>query len=119
MTHAEQPTDLLFWIRDGSCGAYRARMPANTTVSIGRTNSKRALGFVVTRGEVSLDFVLNQDQVIELAGYLRMMAPALLKPQGRKPEQISFVAMADTVERRRRHRRKRKTRRKRSRSRGP
>jgi hypothetical protein len=72
---------------------YRARAPANTEVSIGRTDSKRALGFVVTSGKVQVDFVLDRDQVAELAAYLQHFTlPRLLKPLGRRPQQISFVA---------------------------
>jgi hypothetical protein len=37
----EQPTDLLFWSGDGHLMCHRARVPADTEVSIGRTNSKR------------------------------------------------------------------------------
>jgi hypothetical protein len=88
----EQPADLSFWLRDGGVAYYRARVPADTEVSIGRTNSKRALGFIVTRGKVSIDFVLNKDQVAELAAYCRVSLPGLLKPTGRKPDQISLVA---------------------------
>jgi hypothetical protein len=59
----EQPTDLLFWfgdgllfwLGDGRCGPYRARVAADTEVSIGQTDSKRALGFVVRRGGANVD----------------------------------------------------------------
>jgi hypothetical protein len=52
----EQPTNLLFWFKDGMVMRYDARVAATTKVSIGRTDSKRALGFVVTRGKARLDF---------------------------------------------------------------
>ena len=62
----ERPADLLFWFGDGRLGGYRARVAADTEVSIGRTNSKRALGFVVSRGDTWMDFVLDRDQGAEL-----------------------------------------------------
>jgi len=90
----EQPTDLTFWFRDGSCVGCDARLKANTRVSVGRTDSKRALGFVVRRGEASLDFVLDKDQVAELATYLKHVALKLLRsPLGRKQGGLSLVAM--------------------------
>jgi hypothetical protein len=90
----EQPTDLLFWPQNGCVMCYRARVPADTEVSIGRTDSKRALGFIVSRGDTQLDFVLNRDQVLELAMYLDAMYPALRAPRGRKPpHQLSLVDM--------------------------
>jgi len=87
----ERPADLLFWFRDGTCSQYTARSAADTRISIGRTNSKRALGFVVTRGRKSVDFVLDKDQVTE-AAYLRIFSPRLLKPRGRKKRQFSIAA---------------------------
>jgi hypothetical protein len=89
----EQPTDLLFWLADGSCGRFRARVAADTELSIGRTDSKRALGFIVSRGKARVDFVLDTDQVAELAAYLQIALPGLLKPLGRKPDQISLAAL--------------------------
>jgi hypothetical protein len=88
---AEQPTDITFWLRGGCCGRYHARVPATRELSIGRTDSERALGFIVRKGETWIDFVLNQDQVDELAAYLQLLRGTLRKPLGRKPEQISFV----------------------------
>jgi hypothetical protein len=60
---------------------------------IGRTYSKRALGFIVSRGKARVDFVLDTDQVAELAAYLQIALPGLLKPLGRKPDQISLAAL--------------------------
>jgi hypothetical protein len=82
----ERPADLLLWWKDGmlmSCDAAESR--SHTEVSIGRTNSKRALGFIVTRGNKTMDFVLNKDQVARLACYLTKQDARLLKPRGRKP----------------------------------
>jgi hypothetical protein len=89
----ERPADLLFWLRDGLCCRYKARVTADTEVSIGRTDSKRALGFVVTSGNKKVDFVLDRDQVAELAAFLRLALPGLRKPPGRKPPQVSLVAL--------------------------
>jgi hypothetical protein len=88
----ERPADLVFWFRDGFCGGCDARVEASARVSIGRTDSKRALGFVVSRGETRIDFVLDKDQVAELAAYLKH-CPALLKPLGPKRNQMSLAAM--------------------------
>jgi hypothetical protein len=88
----ERPADLLFWFKDGACAPNRARVAAEVEVSIGRTDSKRALGFVVTVGKTTLDFVLDRDQVSELAAYLKHCAlPGLRKPLGRKQNQISLA----------------------------
>jgi hypothetical protein len=54
----ERLADLSLWTKDGSVFSYDARVEADTEVSIGRTNSKRALGFVVSRGDTQMDFVL-------------------------------------------------------------
>jgi hypothetical protein len=89
----ERPADLMFWLGDGIVASYHARIAASAEVSIGRTNSKRALGFVVTRGDTSMDFVLDRDQVAELASYLQYAVPNLLKPLGRKQNQISFATL--------------------------
>jgi hypothetical protein len=78
----ERPADLLFWWKDGACSRCDAR------ASIGRTNSKRALGFIVTQGRKRMLFVLDKDQVTELAAYLRMISPGLLKPLGRKKHHV-------------------------------
>ena len=43
-------------------------------VSIGQTDSKRALGFTVDRGgKIITDFVLDRDQVAQLTAYLKIM----------------------------------------------
>jgi hypothetical protein len=42
-----------------------------------------------------MGFVLDKDQVAELAAYLRMSLPRLLEPRGRKPNQISLVAIEE------------------------
>jgi len=90
----ERPADLLFWFGNGFCGGYKARVSADTEISIGRTNSKRALGFLVLKKDEQIaDFALNKDQVAELAAYLQRCAlGGLRKPLGRKPTQMSLAA---------------------------
>jgi hypothetical protein len=41
--------------------------------------SKRALGFMVSRGKTVMDFVLDKDQVAELAAYLKHVALGRLR----------------------------------------
>jgi hypothetical protein len=62
-------------------------------VSIGRTDSKRGLGFLVTNGKKEMDFVLDRDQVAELAAFLHCALGQLRKPLGRKPKQMSLAAL--------------------------
>src|SRR5262249_4373677 len=91
---AEQPTNITFWFGDGHVGGFDARTRASTEVSIGRTDSKRALGFVVSRGQTQIDFVLDKDQVAELTAYLKYCALGRLrKPLGRKRQQMSLTAL--------------------------
>jgi hypothetical protein len=85
----ERPADITFWFGDGQCSPYRARVKADTELSIGRTDSKRALGFVIRQDDDAMDFVLNKDQCTELAAYLSLYAPGLREPLGRKQEQHS------------------------------
>ena len=68
------------------CDAADSR--SDTEVSIGRTNSKRALGFIVTRGSKTMDFVLNKDQVHKLAFYLTKQEARLLKPRSRNAKPV-------------------------------
>jgi hypothetical protein len=89
----ERPANLLFWERDGCCRSYEARVAADVRVSIGLTNSKRALGFEVTnRNKEIIDFVLDRDQVAELDAFIRFSALGRLrKPVGREKNQVSLV----------------------------
>jgi hypothetical protein len=98
----ERPTDLLFWFRDGFCVPFKARVKTDAELSIGTTNSKRALGFIISQGGKNMDFVLDQDQVAELAAFLEMKAGDLRKPLGRKKKQISCVALKRATEKQRR-----------------
>ena len=77
----EQPANLLFWIKDGCLSGCSLPIKTDTEVSIGRANSKRALGLIVKRGNMSLDFVLNKDQVAELIEYLQYSHRRLLNPE--------------------------------------
>jgi hypothetical protein len=92
--NGERPAKLLVWFEDGFCGFCGPRVKADVEVSIGRTNSKRALGFrIKAKNEHVIDFVLNRDQVVELAAYMRGQKTRLLKRPGRKPHQLSLAAM--------------------------
>jgi len=59
----EKPADLTLWAQDGALKSCRAKdgRDAPTEVSIGRTDTERALGFEVTvRGKQVAEFVLNR-----------------------------------------------------------
>jgi hypothetical protein len=74
------------------CTSIKPRVAADVKVSIGRTNSKRALGFrVMTNDKHLIDFVLDRDQVAELTAFLGGAKAGLSKPLGRKPPGMSFV----------------------------
>ena len=92
MLDLEQPTKLKFWFKNGCSSWSEPRIPATTELSIGRTNSKRALGFVVSRDKTHIDFVLDKDQVAELAAYLQLQLNRLQAPRGRKREQLSLIS---------------------------
>ena len=89
----ERPADLMFWFSDGFPCPYRARVEADTRVSLGRTDSKRGLGFVVSRGDARIEFVLDRDQVEELTAFLQMQVGRLLRPLGPKPPQMNLASM--------------------------
>jgi hypothetical protein len=93
----ERPANLEFWHADGHARWFEARVAADIEISIGRTDSERALGFIVTNnGKMLADFVLDRDQVAELATYLRFFALGRLKkPLGRKRIQVSYAALND------------------------
>jgi hypothetical protein len=84
----ERAANLLFWFADGWLSGIDAltKAKADTEVSIGRTDSKRALGFVVTQDGGYKEFVLDREQVVQLARFLDIQERRLLKPKGsRKP----------------------------------
>ena len=87
----ERPAALRFLTSDGKGLLFEARVPAEVEVFIGRTGSKRAMGFLISGGDQMMSFVLNKDQVAELAAYLNGFLPGLLEPRGRKPQQMSLV----------------------------
>src|SRR5262245_47803969 len=103
----ERSADLQLWIGDGCAGGANARFAADVEVSIGRTNSKRAMGFVVNAsgnpyqslnpgGEnKQMSFVLDRDQVWELIGYLHMQLSGLRKPLGRGESSYMFSWILD------------------------
>jgi hypothetical protein len=99
----ERSADLRLWFGDGKVGGWSARVKACREVSVGRTNSKRGLGFAVTRGAKDpawgwekgaqvVDFVLDKDQVAQLAAYMQNFI-SLLKPLGPKQTGMNLVAM--------------------------
>jgi hypothetical protein len=99
----ERPADLRFWLKSGSCSGCDAPWKAEMKVSVGRTDSKRALGFWVSKrdgGTHVADFVLDRHQAAELAAYLSFMADyALAKPlgpraAGRPPTMQGFTGCA-------------------------
>jgi hypothetical protein len=55
--YRERPADLTLWLGDGTCGLSKASIKAGVEVSVGRTNSKRGMGFLVSVGEQTTDFV--------------------------------------------------------------
>jgi len=81
---------------DGAGGGIAARVHADIEVSIGRTNSKRAIGFIVhpksgyglnpASEKNETNFVLDRDQYAELILYLRFQLKRLRKPIGKKQE---------------------------------
>ena len=92
----ERPADLLLWLKDGCLFRRKACVAADTEVSIGRTKSERALGFIVTNKEKTVDFILDRDQVAELAAFLQLASGRLKKPVGRI-HQISLVPMLELL----------------------
>jgi hypothetical protein len=67
----ERPANLLLWAGPGSCGWGGDRVKTDVQVSIGRTDSRRALGFLIRKGDKTvIDFVLNRNQVAALAAFL-------------------------------------------------
>ena len=72
----ERPCDMTLWL-NGALYPYRARVKANTQLSLDLTDSERALGVIVSRGDQQLECMLNKDQVEELAAYLRFISPQL------------------------------------------
>jgi hypothetical protein len=89
----ERSADLTLWIKNGCLAAFDARFAADAEVSVGRTDSERALGFTVTIGEKMVaDFVLDRDQVEELAAYLQHNV-YLRRPLGRRACPQFFSAM--------------------------
>src|SRR5215471_18987923 len=73
----ERSADLTFWLKNGSCGWCDARFATDVCLSVGRTDSKRAIGFALSdRNRPDDDpvlFVLDRHQARELAAYLEIM----------------------------------------------
>jgi hypothetical protein len=76
----ERPADLTFWYKNGHIGGSHAvdSGPQDIEISIGRTNSERALGFIVFRKDMDkVDFVLTKNQVVQLIKFLEYSLPRL------------------------------------------
>jgi hypothetical protein len=84
----ERAANVCCWLQNGSRVGLSARVATKIEVSIGRTNSKRGLGFVVRNGKTSMDFVLDKDQVQDLITYLEFSLHRLLKPSGKRKEDV-------------------------------
>src|SRR5262245_26566719 len=86
---AERPADLTLWIKDGMTTVSQAERGAwaDTEVSVGRTNSERALGFVVRQGRKRTEFVLSKAQVYELSCYLDFQL-GRLRGRAERPNQM-------------------------------
>jgi len=103
----ERSADLQLWIGDGCSGGANARFAADVEVSVGRTDSERAMGFVVNASgnpfqslnpaneNKQLAFVLDRDQILELIGYLQSQLRGLKKPLGRGKPNYSFSWILD------------------------
>jgi hypothetical protein len=94
----EKPTDINFWWKNGSCtldrvSGYTNPTKAETELSIGRTNSKLALGFIVTRGDQCMDFVLDRKQVENLFEYLKIQIPRLKKGRAKRNDRLVLREM--------------------------
>lgn len=85
MLDNEKPAKLVLWMMNGSVFDCEPPNHADIKVSVGRTNSKEALGFVVTNGEDRMMFVLDKYQVAELAAYCLIQLKRLKKRRGPKP----------------------------------
>jgi len=102
----ERSADLTLWIADGFAGGQPARVATDIEVSVGRTNSERAIGFVVYKKKTGrrLDpnhpdnmaaFVLDRDQVTALIGLLQAKLRTLRRPHGRKTDSFEFLRLTN------------------------
>jgi len=79
----KQPVDLTTWIMDGTANAIRGKGKNLPMVNIGRTDSKRGLGFLVTFNKKTerVAFVLDRNQVMALHQHLAYQIPRLRGPK--------------------------------------
>jgi hypothetical protein len=76
----ERPIDLELWLKNGCAVTERAKsgVDAGMRLSLGRTNSEQALGFILMRKDQDpVDFVLNKTQVASLIMFLQFLLPRL------------------------------------------
>jgi hypothetical protein len=91
----EQRVDVLFWLHDGRLiwhDGHHRRGVKLPEVSIGRTNSKRGLGFVVSNGSQDTLFVLDRSQVENLHAFLGCQI-GRLKPMAWPPDTLNMTKM--------------------------
>ena len=80
---AELPAELWLWFGDGAVARFPGEGKSATVVSVGRTDSERAMGFRITDGDDEIArFVLSRGQVEHLAGFLARSLSGLKR--GRK-----------------------------------
>jgi hypothetical protein len=89
----ERSCDLRLWPQNGSCCGPKARFAAEVVLSVGRTGSKRGMGFLLYAVDHKklprfkndqIDFVLDRDQVEDLMRYLQAQLNRLCRPLGPK-----------------------------------
>ncbi len=106
MSPDENPVDLLLWFKDGDCTSaspalkeLKGRKRKLPWVSVGRTDSRRALGFVVEDVDRKhlAEFVLDKKQVQELIRYLSGQLPRLRAGGKRPREQADDLQDRDLV----------------------
>ena len=78
----EQSVSLWLWLGDGALLApFQGDRDSPVEVSVGRTDSKRAIGFRVTGKGKNVLFVLNREQVELLSNFLDRSVSRLKPPR--------------------------------------
>jgi hypothetical protein len=82
-TTDEQSADLILWRGDGCVANHKSGKPRLPEVSVGRTDSRRGLGFQITKpnGAEITAFVLDRAQVQALSRYLQDAPKRLRAPR--------------------------------------
>jgi hypothetical protein len=81
----EQSVEVTVWMGDGFCGSYPGGDSSWPELSIGRTDSKQALGFIIHDQErkAITAFVLNREQLKHLIPYFQGQLRRLKKGKKR------------------------------------